>query len=259
MINGVIERIPGCLRRCQRRRSSSSAADREALSSSILSHDGQASLASVPEDEELGQDDDDPSQFTTLPPCDCTFCRGAKGAPFISDLPGTVSRKVFAACLELLDAHANSAARGDKGLPGRVLVVGNLADAERAATTACGEVDMDITPHADLLDVLDRSTHPLLCTGYIQGDGFCAVEGHSGQIVTLSRSFALSLDVDSHLDARSRLANFVASSCDCVVLLASKDSQAVIILRGRRGEVHRHNYKSVLEGNLGDAKACTTM
>jgi hypothetical protein len=214
-------------------------------------------LASVPEDAELGQAEDDSEQLLALcSPCHCNFCKGMKSMPFMNDLPCTVERQVYAACLGLFSrGHTKNAEHAHAC----VFAVGDTSVIHAATAELCGVGLIEITSQDSSSTVLQSSSHYEIFRDVVQGHGICAVDGIGGYLCCFNSPVSSScqaLDMDSYCDGRSKLARGLAEKCNCVVMLSSNDSNAVIVFRGRRGEVHRHNYMPMQEQASAGQKIC---
>lgn len=248
----------GAARKLRWRKASASDPECDLLTKADLH--GGLSLDSVPEDAELGTA---PSAELKCVPCQCNFCKGCKGVPFVDDLPRSVQRQIFAACLELASLCSREKPKGAQC----ILVLGELSSIELTNSIArvhdSGSIRSPEACKDGEVTVLERHEHSVICQNFLYKSEICGVDGDNGQLVQFScSSNATTPDDDSSfVRGRTKLAQNIAKACDCVVMMTSQDSDGVIVLRGRRGDFHRHNYRmgTSIKASATNTQACVLL
>jgi len=163
----------------------------------------------------------------------------------MDDLPRSVGPQIFAACLEFTALCSREKPKGVKA----ILVLGELSSIEIAnglvrAHGSCNASTPDACKDGEVT-VLERPKHSAICSNFLRESEICGVDGDHGHLVQFKCSANATGpdDESSFVRGRTKLAQSFARKCDCVVMMTSQDSDGVIVLRGRRGDFHRHNYR----------------
>mmetsp|Transcript_104353 Transcript_104353/g.164765 ORF Transcript_104353/g.164765 Transcript_104353/m.164765 type:complete len:261 (-) Transcript_104353:13-795(-) len=221
----------GALKRLRCLKAFSTASEDGLLNEGVPTLERDASLSSVPEDEELCNVEEDCAQYARLS-CHCVFCKGKEGVPFAKALPSTLSLRVYAACLDL----ASTCWCSQKA--SAIIVIGEISSISTNrlfADASCNNGDEAFT-------VLDGQLQASICKEFIDGADVCAVDGKSGHLISFT-SPAFFLGTADFAGARAKLSQTLSNDLDCIVMVSSKESGGIVLLRGSRGDVHRHNYR----------------